>query len=346
MLRIADGKGGSHTKSIGFADDYDEADGQKFLTFFEAQDKAKTVARADGKNGILKPLTMAEAASNYLDVLRAKNMGTAYDTELRLKKHFLPRFGDRLAADLTKTMLERWLASLVVESDDPEKVRKSKDTANRVLTMVKALLNHAMQDQSNGLKDDSAWRLVKPFPHVGRPREIRYTSDEVKKIIASAPDDAFADLIRGAFLTGARLGELTSAHIYSVDFNQRTLHVSGKTGPRSIILQANAVEFLKRLTDGRAADDFLFVRSDGSRWKKSEQTRPFKEALSKAGLSEVGSLYAMRHTYISHAIEQHMPHVVIARNCGTSVRMIEKTYAKLLSERERELVERGAPILE
>ena len=78
-------------------------------------------------------------------------------------------------------MLDNWLASLVVKSDDPEAIRKSKDSANRVLSMVKALLNHAIRDQSHGLKDDSPWRLVKPFNQVSKPRDIRYTDEEVRK---------------------------------------------------------------------------------------------------------------------------------------------------------------------
>ena len=58
-----------------------------------------------------------------------------------------------------------------------------------------------------------------------------------------------------------------------------------------------------------------------------------------------GSLYALRHTYVSMAIEGGMPLNVIAENCGTSVRMIEKTYSKILAENRREFIEQGAPKL-
>lgn len=137
-----------------------------------------------------------------------KNARTAYDTRLRLKKHFLVKFGEKPVVNLTKTMLDSWLASLVVKSGDPEKIRKSKDSANRVLSMVKALLNHAMHDRSHGLKDNSPWRLVKPFDQVSKPRDIRYTDEEVRKIIDGAKDQAAANLIKAAFLTGARYGEM------------------------------------------------------------------------------------------------------------------------------------------
>jgi hypothetical protein len=48
VLRVADGKGGSRTAAIGFADDYDEADGQRFLDYWQAQTRAKAEARKHG----------------------------------------------------------------------------------------------------------------------------------------------------------------------------------------------------------------------------------------------------------------------------------------------------------
>ena len=47
----------------------------------------------------------------------------------------------------------------------------------------------------------------------------------------------------------------------------------------------------------------------------------------------------LRHTYVSHAIEGGVPLNVIAENCGTSVRMIEKTYAKILAEKRRDFID-------
>ena len=72
-----------------------------------------------------------------------------------------------------------------------------------------------------------------------------------------------------------------------------------KDGWKNVLLQNSAIAFFEALIEGRAADDFLFIRSDGRRWKKSSQTRPFKEALLAADLPEKGSIYALRHTYIS-----------------------------------------------
>ena len=344
VVRVADGRGGSWTKAICFADDHDEADGQRFLNFWQAQERAKTVARRQKGAPAAEPLTVRSAADTYLDWLTAKNRRTAADTKGRLNRHFLPQFADRLITSLTKTALDRWLASMVPSSGDLDQVRRSKDSANRVLTMVKALLNHALRDPSNGLSDDSAWRLVKPFQGVSKARDTRYTEEEVHRLIDGAPDAAIRNLIMGAYLTGARYGELAEARVSHFDPRAKTLRVNvGKTGTRTVILQTSAAEFFNRLTEQRGPDEFLFVRSDGRRWKKSDQTRPVKDALKKAGLAPDGSLYALRHTYVSRAIEGAVPLNVIAENCGTSVRMIEKTYAKILAEKRRDFIERGAP---
>jgi hypothetical protein len=39
------------------------------------------------------------------------------------------------------------------------------------------------------------------------------------------------------------------------------------------------------IVEPRGPEEFLFVRSDGRRWKKSDQMRPVKDALKKAGLA-------------------------------------------------------------
>ena len=46
VVRVADGKGGNWTKSVGLADDFDEGDGHRVLDFWQAQEKARALARA------------------------------------------------------------------------------------------------------------------------------------------------------------------------------------------------------------------------------------------------------------------------------------------------------------
>jgi integrase len=344
VFRQSDGKGGFQTKAIGSADDFDEANGEDILDFWQAQDKIKSLAQPDGVRKT-SPLKVSEAFDRYIPKLRAKNARTAKDTEGRVKKHFLPKFGSYRVIDLSQTEIGNWHASLTKSSDDDEVVRRSKDSANRVLSMVKAFLNDAWQDKKNHVPNNDAWRNVKPFNNVSRPREVRYSPPQARLLIKGCTDKRFADLVRGSYLTGARYGELNGAKIFDFDVAAKTLRVSGKTGSRNIILQSSAVDFFKKIMKDRPRDAFIFVKADGERWKRSEQARPMKAAIKKAKLDERGSLYALRHAYISEAIERNTPLTILAKNCGTSVRIIEKTYAKVLRAKEQEFVERGAPSL-
>jgi len=346
VLRLADGKGGATTKAIGTADDYDDADGAAVLDYWQAQDRAKSVVRHSNGSSSAKPLTVKRAAEVYLELLEAKNPRTARDTRGRLNLHFLGKFGDQLVAGLTKGKLEGWLNSLVLKSPDREAVRRSKDTANRVLSMVKALLNHALRDPANAISDDHAWRLVKPFHGVGVPRAAHFSVDQARALIGAAQDKNFADLLTAGFLTGARYGELVACSVRDFDPLERTLKVvDGKTGPRTVILQPEVVTFFSLISQGRGSNEALLSRSDGARWNRSQQQRRMAIALERAGLGNEGTFYALRHSYISRAIEGEVPLNIIADNCGTSVRMIETTYAKVLAGKRREFIERGAPSL-
>ncbi|TPV98959.1 MAG: Tyrosine recombinase XerC [Beijerinckiaceae bacterium] len=121
-------------------------------------------------------------------------------------------------------------------------------------------------------------------------------------------------------MTGARYGELIACSVRDFDPVAKTLKVDGKTGPRAIILQPEAVTFFNLISKDRAADEPLLRRSDGSRWSRSHQQRRMALALERAGLDKEGTFYALRHSYISRAIEGEVPLNIIGDNCGTSIR--------------------------
>jgi len=82
--------------------------------------------------------------------LEAKNRRTAHDTRLRLNRLFVSQFGTSPVSDITRTSLEAWRDALLPVGGDAEQRRRSRDTANRVLSIVKALLNHAVGDPALG----------------------------------------------------------------------------------------------------------------------------------------------------------------------------------------------------
>jgi hypothetical protein len=64
VVKVADGHGGHWTKVVGIADDHEDADAEHVLTWWQAQDKARALARGKDAGGS-RPATVAEALADY-----------------------------------------------------------------------------------------------------------------------------------------------------------------------------------------------------------------------------------------------------------------------------------------
>jgi site-specific recombinase XerD len=264
------------------------------------------------------------------------------ETKLRHELAALPttRLGDKLVRDLTTDDIEQWKRGLVHrDKDDPEVERRSKDSANRVLTMLKAALNRVFQDESKGITTDAAWRRVKPFHDVGRAREVFLDQAQSLRLV-NVTKGGFRDLVTAALITGARPPhELVQCRARDFRANLGTLPVDGKTGRRDVVLTGEAIQFFKELCAGKKPDDLLFVRDDSSAWGANHHIRPMKDAVAKAKLPKGTTIYSLRHTHASQAILNGANLKFLAENMGTSIRMLEQHYGKFIAGSRRKLIE-------
>lgn len=295
------------------------------------------------------PYTLRRAAEDYLEAYRrgaTKGGGKALDrTEAALHAHILPALGDVDCAKLTKRRIETWhreiaerpprrrssdgLVRYAAADDSPEARRRRKSTANRVLTVLKAILNHAHQE--GRIASDDAWRRVRPFREADAAR-VRYLSDdESRRLVNACPAD-FRALVVGALLTGARYGELVALEARDFDPDTGTLHIRrSKSGaPRHIALTDEGVAFFRRLTLDRRGDALVFRRDNGAAWGKSHQQRPLAAACAAARIDPPITFHGLRHTYASRLAMRGVPLAVIAQQLGHSdTRMVEKHYGHM-----------------
>ena len=111
--------------------------------------------------------------------------------------------------------------------------------------------------------------------------------------------------------------------------------MDGKTGPRDVYLSDKALSHFKKLARGKLPTAYLHTKEDGMPWGSSHQHRPMREAVKTAKLPRGAMFYTLRHTHISRALLAGVNAQVVAENCGTSVRMIEKHYGKFLKSDRR-----------
>jgi integrase len=229
------------------------------------------------------------------------------------------------------------------DENDPDRKRRRKSTANRILTILKAALNRSWRDRH--VASDRAWRSVEPFKNVESAR-IRYLSLEEAARFVNAADEDFRKLVRGALESGARYGELGDMLVSDFNSDVGTLSVPDpKTGkPRHIVLSADGIEFFEEVTAGRAGSEPIFLKADGSRWLADHQADPIVETNKRAKISPRINFHGLRHTWASHAVMNGMPLIVVAKNLGhTTTRMVELHYGHLAPSYISEAVRAHAP---
>jgi integrase len=342
--------------TLGHADDADRADGSWVLSYEQAL--AAVRAAADTPQSRVHRMTVRQAMERYVEFKRSQGQPVK-DLISRSAAHILPPLGDLVVEELSAERLRRWLATMAAApaqtrpkagkpqyQPDPatdEDVRRRRASANRVLSMLKAALNHAY-DEGHVPRNDAWGRKLKPFRDVEVAR-VRYLSVVEAKRLINAADTEFRPLVVGALQTGARYSELTRLEVS--DFNPDAGSIAirkSKTGrARHVILTDEGVQFFRQHCAGRAGHELMFMHADGSRWRASEQGRPMAAACARAKLKHV-TLHTLRHTWASLAAMAGVPMPVIAANVGHSgTRTTEKHYAHLSPSHMRDAIRAGAP---
>ena len=345
--RIMDAKGNASEPRIGLADDYADADGTRAFDWKQAQAEARKLA----ERGPAPSYTVADAIDDYLVWFKEHRKSVA-GTEATIKAHLRPDFEDRAIATLTAEDIKAWRDKLArqkarkrtrkgkqqahrveaeeMTEDQREEARRARRaTANRILAVLKAILNKAFEDKK--VRDDSEWRRVKPFPKVDAPR-IRFLTENEAVRLVNACSKEFRPLLRAALLTGARYCELTSLTVGSFNPTTNLLYVSTNKSARArhIPLNASGVELFIGLTTGRAADNAMFIRSDGEPWGKNHQQRPLLEANKRAKIAPPLKFHEARHTYASALAQAGADLLTISKLLGhADTRISSRHYAHL-----------------
>lgn len=233
----------------------------------------------------------------------------------------------------------------LAEISPAERARRRKSTLNRVINYMLGCFNRAV-DQGHAPSRD-AWSRLKKFRGADSARIARLSTEEARRLLnACAPD--FRRLVEGALLTGCRYGELNGLRVR--DFESKTmprsranaeareaeqygtiLVAASKSGkPRRVPLTAEGVKFFEALSAGKAADDLLLTKIDGTAWGKSEQFRRIRAACTAAKIIPTVNFHSLRHTTASLLVEAGTPLAFVAELLGHSdTRMVSKHYAHL-----------------
>lgn len=345
---------------LGRADDLVTSEGT--LTHDQAKDAARTWARSLRTGGpVSRQLTVDDVLNKYLSMKESE--GARSDVRSAFNAHISPTLGKLRVADLTTDRIRNWRDSLskkpkrfrtgkssvqnrivVINPADEEGMRRRRDSANRILTVLKAALNWAYHQRL--VTDDTAWRLVKPFKGTTAAR-IRFLDTAEQNALLKASSGALRRLVAAALMTGARFGELARLRVSDFDPANGSIFIAkSKSGkPRHVPLTDGGAELFSALAADRGTNEFLLTRDNGKRWKSGEYRPQYKSALALANLEHM-TFHELRHSYASTMVRAGAGLIVVAEALGHSdVRMVTKHYAHLAPSFVAETVRRTAPNL-
>ncbi len=327
-------------KTLGNADDFGDADGIHVYNFSQAQELAR-LAWSRHQNGRTKVgdarnYTVDEACDAYV----AARHNAQYVGSL-LNRHVRPKWGNRTVASLQDYELQVWLNGLAKEAPggsrskrhdpkDAECVRKREASANVIWANFRACLNHALKAKTISRE---GWREVRQFRQTQATDRRYLTQPEIEEVLEEC-NPSFGQLVRGALLTGARVGELCALQVCDFDAASGQVHIRrSKNGrPRRISLNDAGKRLFQEVCADGASDEYIFTNRWGDKWRPGSAGQALTAVLARTNIALPmdQNFHVFRHTYASHAVMAGMNLMVLAKLLGhRDTRMIERHYGHL-----------------
>jgi site-specific recombinase XerD len=311
-------------KRFALADDHEDANNNSVMSYWEALEKAKILARA-GEGTSDQPVIVSEAIDGYEADLETRG-GRKYNaTQLRL--HLNGAMKSKAVALLTERELRDWRAGLLKKELKPS-------SADRIGRALKAALALAARNDKR-ITNEAAWKnALKKLPDSEVARNVILPDHIVAALVSGSYDEEcdFGLLIDVLAETGARESQvfrLTAGDLQDHLTAPRLMMPTSRKGKnrkieyRPLPISPRLVKALQKRADGRAAHAPLFDKM----WGLAALFRPVVERLA---LGPEVTPYALRHSSIVRQLLKGVPTRVVAAHHDTSVAMIEKNYSRFI----------------
>jgi integrase len=342
VLKASDGHGAYWTKGFAFADDFEDSNAKNILTFYEAQDAAKKLARGDDGGTDNAPITIDGALKDYKRDLEARNANpyNAESPRVHLTKVLLAKPAQLLNAH----ELKKWRDGLL------GKIAPA--TVNRVCRCLCAALELARQHDER-IQNRQAWEVgLAGLPDAQEARNVILSDDKVREFVTAAytHDHQLGLLTDTLAITGARPSQAVRLRVEDLrDHPVRPklmMPKSAKGGGRnrsrkrherySVPITVQLAAKLRDAAKGRADDAPLLTQRDGSAWGDNPGQRYHRhidKIVTEIGIDPaVVTIYALRHSSIVRMLLQNVPIRLVASLHNTSTGMIEKHYSRFIVE--------------
>ena len=311
-----------------------------------------------GKNrwggGIPTGRTFSAAADKFLEEYEVITLGERSPIyvqahERRIRVHLLPFFGKKRLSEITPGLVQEYRVHRMSSrlGKDGEPVRPSRSTMHQEIVTLRQILKtaerHGWIDHIPNLA--APYRANSKISHRGwfSPEEYKQLYGATRECIKTAQRkyhraryEQLHDFVLFMANTGLRPDEALR-----LEFRDVAIVTDDATGERILEIEVRGkrgVGYCKSMPGAVMPFQRLKKRSGGEPTERLFPYNPHKllnRVLVKEGLKtdrdgQARTAYSLRHTYICLRLMEGADIYQIAKNCRTSVEMIEKYYASHL----------------
>lgn len=324
------------------ADDFEDANGETVLDYWQALDRAKKLARAgEGNSGA--PITVLEAVENYEADLSTGG-GSTYNASTLKGRHLPGTLASKTVSLLKKRDFTDWRAAMLKKGLKPTSV-------DRYAKSLLSALNQAADDDER-VANRKAWKEgLRQLPsnddedaEIVRDNFI-LTDRVVAAIVHACQEDGrtqgddFGLLIDVLAECGCRESQafrLKPQHLQDDDPAAPSLLMptsrkgsnrkkARKIDYRPLPISPRLAKILRQKANSRTPNQPLLSKI----WNVATRFRPVAERL---GLGLELSPYCLRYSSITRQLLQGLPIAVVANNHDTSAAVIQAFYTRHLAK--------------
>jgi integrase len=281
-----------------------------------------------------KDLPLGQLVSDYLQFSKNNKAPATYRRDELALRTFLRVSGVRNLSDLTSAAMESYKDRRQSGGGKVKKV--SKRTVNLEVTMVKAMLNWAVER-----------RMIpkNPILYVKKIRgpeskTIEFLTREEMQALLQAATPTYHPIFYTYLKTGIRKAELIHLEWSDIDFTNKQIRVVNKEDhptktykDRHVPIDDKLVAVLGAIPRGK--NRYVFVTKEGT-IRENNLFRELQRTAKKAKIRKHVTVHMLRHTYASHLVMNGMDIRSVQELLGHSNIKTTQRYAHLAPDHLKE----------